>query len=266
MHHRARLAMTVVAAALAVGIIASVEFERDAQVDIATALQSHDASRSASRSTELVRYDDIDVELVATYLVEGGDLASTELVPTEHRAAWAQAASILPDRALAEIRQLNVVTDGVNGTLAMVHRSGVAADHWILTLDVAEPPEVLAVTLVHEYAHMLTLRRDQLSTATEGCDGAPIDIGCAADGSPLADWAHQFWPSLVEPAIYDRNAFVSEYAGTSVHEDLAESFLAYVTGEPDMSSAELAAKWAFFDSRAEFASAAVELRGRLEPA
>ena len=57
MHHRARLAITAVAGALAIAVIASVEYERAAQVDIATAIQSHDASRSASRSTEQVRYD-----------------------------------------------------------------------------------------------------------------------------------------------------------------------------------------------------------------
>ena len=74
MHHRARLAITVVAAALAIAVLATDELEPSAPVDIATAVQSHDAGRSASRSTEQVRYDDIDVELLATYLVEDGVL------------------------------------------------------------------------------------------------------------------------------------------------------------------------------------------------
>jgi hypothetical protein len=266
MHHRARLAITAAAAALAIAVIASVEYERAAQVDIATAIQSHDASRSASRNTEAVRYDDIDVELVATYLLDSGRLGGTDEVPAEHRAAWMQVERVLPAAAVAEIRQLNIVTDGLNGTLAMVHRSGIADDHWILTLDVAEPADVLAVTLVHEYAHMLTLRRDQLSTASGACDGVVLDIGCATTGSPLSDWAEQFWPGVAEPATYDRHAYVSDYAASSVHEDLAESFLAYVTGDPEMDGSALAAKRQFFETRPQFASAATELRNRLQAA
>jgi hypothetical protein len=266
MHHRARLAIIVVAAALAIAVLASEELDQSAQVDIATAIQSHDASRSASRSTEQVRYDDIDVELLATYLVEGGALQSDASVPLEHAAAWAQVARTLPPSAVAEIRQLNIVTDGANSTLAMVHRSGLAADHWILTLDIAEPADVLTATLVHEYAHMLTLRRAQLSTAEDACDGVALDIGCAAPGSPLADWAEAFWPGREEPGTYDRNVFVSDYAASSVHEDLAESFLAYVSGEPEMNSSVLAAKRAFFDARPEFTAAAAELRAHMNDA
>jgi hypothetical protein len=262
MHHKLRLVVTVAAAALAVALIGSARVDRGARVDIGTAMQSHDAGRTASRSAEQVRYDDIDLELLATYLVDDG-LVSPTAVPLEHRQLWTEVVRVLPTSAVAEIRQVNVVTDGADGTLAMVHRSGIDTDHWILTIDVAEPVEVLRPTLVHEYAHMLTLRHDQLRTGREACEGVELAIGCATPDSPLAEWATAFWPQLQEPGTYDRTRFVSDYAATSVHEDFAETFLAYVTGSPELRGDTLEAKAEFFDARPELASAAAEMRARV---
>jgi hypothetical protein len=148
---------------------------------------------------------------------------------------------VLPTWAVAEIRQLDIVSDGPGGTLGMVHRSSVVGDQWILSIDVAEPRDVLESTLIHELAHMLTLDRADLSagTAASPCDGARLEIGCAHAGSALADWSARFWPDPGKPASFDPARFVSQYATTGPHEDLAESFLAYVLGtrpEPHPSS------------------------------
>ena len=82
-------------------------------------------------------------------------------------------------------------------------------------------------------------------------------------GSALADWSSEFWPDPSQTAEFDRNDFVSEYAASAVHEDLAETFLAYVMQRPHVSSPVLDAKFAFFDRHAELAEAAVEVRALL---
>src|SRR5690606_20684555 len=127
----------------------------------------------AALRTEDVTYDDADLELIAAYVVTDGALDATARPTAEHRATWAVAEAVLPPDVLGQVRQLNIVTDGPSGTLAMVHRSGVAADQWVLSIDAVEPARVMRDTLVHELAHLLTLRSTDLTTVGE-CDGVRI--------------------------------------------------------------------------------------------
>jgi hypothetical protein len=228
-------------------------------VEIGSALQAISAGGDdgAARHTEQVSYDDEDLELVAGYVVADAQLPPS--APPAHQALWTIAEDVLPVTELARIRQLNVVTDGPNGTLGMVHRSGLAADQWVLSLDEAEKPAVLGETLVHELAHMLTLGRGDLDARTDDCEGVRVPIGCAIAGSTLAAWADAFWPDPAGTARYDRDRFVSEYAASAVHEDLAETFLAYVLDE-DPRSPIIAEKFAFFDGHPDLALVAQQAR------
>jgi hypothetical protein len=218
---------------------------------------------AAARHTEAVSYDDDDLALVASYVAADGHL--TEDASPPHRRLWSLAEAVLPSEELRRIRQLNVVTDGPNGTLGMVHRSAVATDQWVLSLDPAEADDVLDETLVHELAHLLTLRRGDLDAHAEDCDGTRLAIGCATAGSALAEWAVDFWADPTTAAPYRSDDFVSEYAATAVHEDLAETFLAYVLEDVPRSPA-IAAKLGFFDEHPDLAAVATEVRARLRSA
>jgi hypothetical protein len=256
------------AAAVAVALAGGLAFHAatargQVDVDIGRAVQAMGGD-AAARATEQVNYDDRDLELVATYLVVDGRLQGD--APPDQQRLWATAASILPPTQLAEIRQLNVVTDGAGGTLAMVHRSGMVADRWILSMDAAEPVAVLRETLVHELAHLLTLRREDLRVDGSTCEGVRIEIGCARSGSVLAEWAIAFWPDPEHPARYDRDHFVGEYAASAVHEDLAETFLAYVLAPDEPRPPAIAAKLAFVEAHPGLAAAATEVRARLDTA
>lgn len=251
----------VVLVALAAVALAS---RRDAPgpVEIGSAVQVVDASQAALRTTEDVTYEDADLELLAAYVVANGALVDATDAPQEHRSAWEVAAWVLPSDQLARIRQLNIVTDGPSGTLAMVHRSGLAEDQWVLSIDVAEPTRVLEETLVHELAHLLTLRSADLTT-TGPCDGVQLELGCARPGSALAQWAETFWTDPTTPMTHDPAVHVSTYAASSVHEDLAETFLAYVTGDHENEAPTIGAKLAFFDAHPELAAAAAMVRPRV---
>jgi hypothetical protein len=232
-----------------------------AGVEIGDALQQvSTGADAAARHTEPVAYEDADLTVVASYVAWDGQLQGD--VAPRHRELWSLAAAVLPPEQLRRIRQLNVVTDGPNGTLGMVHRSGVAADQWVLSLDEAENDGVLDETLVHELAHLLTLRRDDLDARADECHGTRIAIGCATAGSALAEWADEFWVDPLGPARYRTDEFVSEYAASAVHEDLAETFLAYVLEEPPRSPS-VAAKLAFFDDHPDLAATAAAVRARL---
>jgi hypothetical protein len=230
-------------------------------VDIGTATTAmNPRSGAAARNEENVHYRDADLALLAVYRVVDGELEST--APAEHRRIWTLAEATLPASARQQIRQLNVVTDGAARTLAMVHRSTTQRDSWILSIDPVESDDVLERTLVHELAHLYTLGEPDLSAQRTNCGGRLIEIGCARANSLLADYADTFWFGVDEPAQYRSQQFVTQYAAESVHEDLAETFMFWVYGEGP-SSAALAAKYEWFESKAQFVAARDDVRTRL---
>lgn len=225
-----------------------------AVVDIGTAATAHHSrSGGAARTTEAVRYADADLQLVAAHRITDGQPASPDALSTRDRAVWDVVHQVLPPAYLARIHQLNIATDGRGGTLAMVHRSTTTRDAWILTIDPAEDDAVLRPTVVHELGHVLTLGNADLDPRRENCGGVLIEIGCATSGSTLAEFAKRFWTGVAEPASPGRG-FVSDYAATSVHEDLAETFMTWVEGNTPNDDT-VAAKFAFLASRTELAQA-----------
>ena len=238
---------------------------------IATAQTSERSVGRAARATELVHYADTTLVLLASYAVADGrpaiPAASTDLARDSR--LWDLVESTLPDDAVLSIRQMNVISDGRNATLGMVHRSSVAPGSWVLSIDPAETDEVLQDTMVHEYAHMLTLRTDDLTSNAASrtrCDGLRIEIGCAKFGSALVVWHDEFWAETAEPAPMDTHKFVSEYASSSVHEDLAESFMAWTldrVARPSP-SAQVRARFAFFENRPEFVEARDAILAKLD--
>jgi hypothetical protein len=232
---------------------------------------AHTASQPddrAARATESVHYDDTTLVLLASYSVgpAGPDIAPANPDLARDRHLWALVTATLPDEGTATIRQMNVVTDGRDGTLGMVHRSTVDAGSWVLSIDPAEADDVLVDTLVHEYAHMLTLRTDDLTSnaaSRNGCAGVRIEIGCARPGSALAAWHDEFWPGVAEPAPSDSRVFVSQYAASSVHEDLAESFMAWTLGQVARPTVAMRERFSFFADRPEFVTARDEILTKL---
>lgn len=224
------------------------------EASIGTALVSARGADRTARATEPVRYEDAAVTMLGSFVVRDGRLPSDAGDARADR-VWAIVRSTLPDDGVDRVRQLNVVTDGHDGTLAMVHRSAVDSSFWVLSIDPAEDDDVLVSTLVHEYGHMLTLRSEDLlsvSAARSGCPGRTVELGCALTGSALADWHDRFWADAAPPAAAD---LVSEYAGTSSHEDLAESFMTWVLGGIDRPTAGVQDRFDFFDERPEFLAA-----------
>lgn len=229
---------------------------------IGAALSTTRAEDRAARATEPVRYDGTALALVASYPVRDGHLAAPT-AEARHGELWALVLATLPDDAVALVRQLNVVTDGHDATLAMVHRSSIDATTWVLSIDPAERDDVIVSTLVHEYAHMLTLRRDDLSSAastSESCAGVRMAIGCARPGSILADWYTRFWATNQAPP---GRQFVSDYAATNPHEDLAESFLAWVLDEVEDPSPAIQARYDALASHRELVTARDAIRAKL---
>lgn len=256
---RTNLSRSLFLATLTVIVTAIISALTEPGTAIGTAAVSMKGS-GVARSTETIRYEH-DVELLATSVADGGALADAA-VEIAYREVWATVVAVLPPGSIAAIQQFNVVTDGPGGLLAMVHRSIARPNSWILSVDPTEPTESLERTLVHELAHLYTLGNDDLSATRGSCDGVRVRIGCADHDSVLAQWIRQFWTTTGEPAAYDAKAFVSQYAADSAHEDLAETFMAWVYGDAATSTL-IADKYAFFDADDQFVVRRAEVRSRL---
>ncbi len=93
-------------------------------------------------------------------------------------------------------------------------------------------------TLIHEFAHILSLNSTQVDAAVaEGsCGGFVIDEGCVRDAAYLGKFYVAYWDGQFElnedtsVERYESNtqAFVTEYAATNPIEDFAESFASFV--------------------------------------
>ncbi len=93
----------------------------------------------------------------------------------------------------------------------------------------------------------------------DDCAGRRTEPGCAHRDSSLARFGERFWPSG-QPAAVSTDAFVTPYASSAVHEDLAETFTAWVFDWPIARSGVAAEKIEFLESDEELSALRDELR------
>lgn len=212
----------------------------------------------AARAVERVVYRQDVTRLGDVVVVEGAPDAEIE-VP-EVAAMWEIVDAVWPDSERDSLVQLSVIEEGERGLVGVVHPSALGG--WILSLDSADINDrrLIEETIVHELSHVVTLDRDQFRFGEGECEGVRIELGCAFTGTVLARFATTFWPDDV--ATGPSGDFVNEYAMTSVHEDLSETFTSMVMGWTPAGDV-IAAKVAMIEADPELAALAAELRAVL---
>jgi len=169
-----------------------------------------------------------------------------------------------PAFTVENMSELRIARAPGNPTMAAVERDAADPARWSLTVNIAsdlERPDYLR-TLVHEYAHLLTLDDDQLDRSATRCRTTRLQDGCLLAGSTLERFQERFWRPYGEEApspdsdaspaswhlYFDHTgSFVSVYAATNVVEDLAESFTEFVVRDrPSPESGPWAQKILFF--------------------
>jgi hypothetical protein len=224
--------------------------------------------------------DLLDEELVLiSYVVEGDDIfdpAYEEDIPSDlqaeqededtHLQLWQYFAALIPADQRGNIAEYAITTDGVGGTLASVAQTSHDPNLWTLNVDIADTANYyeLTYTLVHEFAHVLTLGPDQVVPSLavfnnpednniylselSACPNYFPGEGCANADSYIDDFYFQFWEELREDwdpinleededaraelldEFYSRyeDRFVTSYAATNPEEDIAETFTFFV--------------------------------------
>lgn len=162
------------------------------------------------------------------------------------------------------IKTYQVGDDPESLRTAWVIEHGERDGEWILGVNLATStdPMQLTATLIHEYAHLLSLRGGQVVPPGDDCTTVLLPEGCAVPGSYLDAFSSAFWADYGTDAPAADNAdtevahrfyqthpgaFVSEYAAMNLPEDFAESFTAYLHADSAIPPQAFNGKIAFFD-------------------
>jgi hypothetical protein len=209
---------------------------------------------------------------------------------------WKFVTDIIPADQRTRLAQFIISTDGVGNALGSVEQTD-NPHFWKLEMDIADAKNFpdLATTLIHEFAHLLSLNDSQVTTdlrvfnnpddqaifdeESATCSTYFLFEGCSKPNSYMNVFFSRFWPDIYDEwntinAETDENVltqkldsfyqeyadqFVSDYAVTSPEEDLAESFMFFVFNPKPTGNSIADQKVLFFYDYPEL----VSLRGRL---
>lgn len=192
-----------------------------------------------------------------------------------HQRIWDYFIQIIPSEQRMAITEYKIITDGTGNFNAQVSNEVIwnqnsTTEKWSLLVDLADfvDERQYTSTLLHEFGHLLTLNIDQLDYQldADNCPRYFRDPGCSQPDSYLQLFFDRFWaatydewyaiasqsdPSAVKSgleAYYQAHPtdFVSQYATTAVHEDVAESWMNFVLAPRPSGNTLAEQKTAFF--------------------
>lgn len=159
--------------------------------------------------------------------------------------------TIIPEELFSYISDVEFCTDGTDNTLAYVYPIDDTNSKYAIGIDLMDNKELpddsftFLTNVVHEFGHILSLNSSQLVLPNVYHFDGDIDREFRKD-SYLGKFYHEFWSKGMRKEyencldefpgedgiekfyLNHEDDFVSSYAATSVKEDFAESFMAYV--------------------------------------
>lgn len=201
---------------------------------------------------ELTLYDvNGDAIAVAKEYDVSNDLKSFRDDKGKHNEMWRGVVALVPGGERQEVGQYEVFHGG-GELLGYVYPRDNSLRDWVFGLDIytAYPDGAFnadgefVYTLIHEYAHIMTLKAGQLdpNVSENQCGNYHPGEGCASPNAYIGAYWSRFWKGYwgefqqaqdderALEAFYDKytSHFVSDYAVTNPAEDIAESFTAFI--------------------------------------
>lgn len=222
-----------------------------------------------------------DWQTLVTYQVNGNRISdpSYEVVPRDlkglqqdtstQQAAWDLFTALIPSNDREMVSGYQAFTDGPGNILAAVEQAPYDPAKWMIEVDEADlqNKKELVFTLIHEYAHLLTLNSDQVppdiaifndpnnqdlyDKKIAACPTYFPNEGCSRPNSYINTFYDRFWVDIIDEwskidalstadnqnpyydklyAFYEahQDQFVDDYAATNPSEDVAETFAFFV--------------------------------------
>jgi hypothetical protein len=273
----------------------------------------HSAKGDVYNMEGVSNYDEPDSFYLATYSVQGdaitepayksvpNDLKDEQKDSALQYEAWKIFTDLIPPQDRQMVAQYNVFTDGYSNTLAAVDQTRDDPSQWVLEIDIADlqDKDSLVFTMIHEYAHLLTLNASQVTPDQEivddpgnlslqagkaaACPNYFTGTGCSYKDSYIHAFYNRFWVDIndewekidtlqygTEDLIpyYDglynfykahQDQFIDDYSATHPAEDIAEAFAYFVFSPKPAGNSIKEQKVAFFYEYPEL----VELRANI---
>ncbi|MBI2758105.1 MAG: hypothetical protein HYX49_05455 [Chloroflexi bacterium] len=253
-----------------------------------------------------------DWQTLVTYRVNGdqigdpayesvpGSLKSQQQDAAAQRASWDLFIRIIPLEGRQMVSEYQVFTDGPNNFLAAVEQAPDDPAKWMVEVDSADLQNQngLIFTLIHEYAHLLTLNADQVppdiavykhpedqnlyNKKAAACAAYFPGEGCSKPNSYINTFYDRFWVDIADEwqkvdafssaddqnryyeklyAFYKahRDQFVDDYAVTNTSEDMAETFAYFILSPKPAGNSIKEQKLTFFYNYPEL----IQLRAQI---
>lgn len=214
--------------------------------------------------------------------------------------AWEIFTTLIPSQDRWMVAKYITFTDGESNTLAAVDQTPDDLTQWIVEIDIAdlEDKPAFIFTMIHEYAHLLTLNDQQASVDEEiyqdptnlelieskaaACQNYFTGAGCSYPDSYINAFYNRFWVDIndewqtIDVMQYEddltpyynallnfylthQDQFVDDYATTHPAEDIAESFTYFVFSPKPTGNSIVEQKILFFYEYPEL----IELREQI---
>ena len=228
---------------------------------------SNDESRDEPEETYLITYNVLDDQIgEPSFDYVPQNLQTYQYDEATHQEIWNYFITLIPLNERDSLAEYSIVTDGEGNVLAAVTQTTYDPALWALEVDILDSADKLNLTytLIHEYAHLLTLGPDQVTPnmavfnnpddddiyydEVSACPDYFPGEGCSQPDSYVNAFFNQFWVDIDEEwqdinliedddAYYDalddfyykyEDRFVTDYAATNPEEDLAEVFTFFI--------------------------------------
>lgn len=192
---------------------------------------------------------------------------------------WSAFLRIVTPGFAAEHMSAMLIADAPdNRSAAAIERASIKPMHWSLTVNLAADltRERYLRTLVHEYAHLLTLGEGEVDPAASHCTTLRVQEGCLDTDSLLKRFDERFWEPYGGKApdpdsrssaegwnLYRGHTadFTTVYAATNIVEDVAETFTEFVIRDrPSRESGTWANKILMFWEEPEYVAIRTHIR------
>jgi hypothetical protein len=253
--------------------------------------EGQDGSLSSSNREEeileayLVTYVISNDEIVDPYYeVVDITLENDQKDTAKHEELWNYFATLIPYEFRPHLAEFVIMTDGKDNVLAAVAQTSYDSALWNLQIDFADTNDsyYLTFTLIHEFAHLLTLEQNQVPPSLaifnnpddneiyydeiSACSTYHPGEGCSNQDSYINQFYEQFWLDIYEEwneinleededLYYEKlddfyykyeDRFLTDYAATNPAEDIAESFAFFIFAEKPLGETIAEEKILFF--------------------
>lgn len=240
--------------------------------------------------------DGIEHKLV-TYHVDGDTLSAPTIFPVPEElltfqqdnatqmSIWNLFIAIIPTSQRELVNEFVVFTDGSFELLAAVEKAHDPGK-WALQVDIVDAKDRLALsaTLLHEYAHLLTLNISQTENDTYVCSTDYVNPGCGKSGSYIDLFYQRFWSDIYDEwkiineinnpddwnnrmekfYISHQDRFLTPYSATEPAEDIAEAWMFFILSPQPAGETTFAdEKILFFYDYPELVTLQNEIKSRL---